>query len=71
MVSIITIIFVVGMLFDVVRHPECYSTRYKYQLHNDIKAGNKSAIDYYNSNYVSQGIVLYDDINNSSLLARR
>ena len=49
-----------ALLVDIVRFPECYSTTAKYQLENDIKRGNKMAIEYYQNTYVANGRELFD-----------
>ena len=44
-------------------YPELYSTIAKYHLYNDLLEGNKMAHEYYYNTYVSNGKVLFDDIN--------
>ena len=62
--SLITIIFIAAITFfiiDLIRFPECYISTWKYQLKNDIAAGVPEAITYYNTNYVSNGRLLYGE----------
>ena len=51
----------VGFSYNVIQRPELYSTTLRYQLKNDIQAGQENAIEYYNGNYASQGIELFED----------
>lgn len=60
-------ILVIGMLFifillyvDFIRFPECYLTTWKYQLKNEIAAGDQTAITYYNTHYVKYNRSLFD-----------
>ena len=60
-------ILVIGMLFtfillyvDFIRFPECYLTTWKYQLKNEIAAGDQTAITYYNIHYVKYNRNLFD-----------
>lgn len=51
-----------GMGFiNICKYPEKYMTTLKYQLQNDVKAGNKEAIEYYEKNYLSKNIRLWED----------
>ena len=50
------------LCFDFCRYPEKYITTLKYQLQNDIKKGNAEAIEYYNDNYISNGVYLYGEV---------
>jgi hypothetical protein len=45
---------------DCVRFPECYFTTWKYQLEQDIKAGDEDAIRYYEERYIANGRELFD-----------
>lgn len=47
-------------IIDFFRFPECYLTTWKYQLQNEIKAGNQEMIDYYNHVYVENNRSLFD-----------
>lgn len=57
--SLILSIVFLTISIDIIRFPECYSSIWKYQLQNDIEAGNAEAINYYNNTYVSNGRKLY------------
>lgn len=59
--GIIVLFITLKMGVDLAQHPEKYSTTLKYQLKNDILAGDSDAIQYYNENYVNQGIKLYNE----------
>ena len=50
--SLILSIVFLTISIDIIRFPECYSSMWKYQLENDIKAGNAEAIQYYNNIYL-------------------
>lgn len=43
-----------------IRFPELYSTTWKNQLRQDIESGNAEMIEYYERNYVANGIELFD-----------
>ena len=58
--SIIIILLMFVMCFDIITHTEKYSDGMKYQLENKIKAENQEAIEYYNNNYLSKGVQLFD-----------
>ena len=60
-VKIIVVLFVLGVFIDFFRFPECYMTTGKYQLRNDIYAGNESAIQLYENCYVKHNRDLFDD----------
>ena len=49
------LLFVLGVFIDFVRFPASYVTTWKYQLQNDIKSGDETAITYYNDTYVKNG----------------
>jgi len=55
---IISLILINGIVFL-----ELFSTTSKYQLHNDLKAGDVQAMELYQKTYVEKGIILFDDIN--------
>jgi len=59
---LLTIIFG-SLFFNVLKYPELFSSKLKYQLYNDIKRNNPDAISYYINNYISKGKILYDDFN--------
>ncbi len=58
LLSLILLVF----FFNFVMYPEIYLTTWRYQLHNDLKAGDVQAIQYYQNTYLSKGKVLFDDI---------
>ena len=56
-------VVVLGLIIyiDFVRFPECYLTTWKYQLKNEIAAGDEEAITYYNNYYVKYNRNLFDN----------
>lgn len=54
------LLFALGVFVDFVKYPECYVTTWKYQLQNDIKSGDETAINYYNNTYVANGRTLFE-----------
>lgn len=56
----LSIAFILGVYIDFIRFPECYLSTWRYQLQNEIKAGNAEMIEYYNNNYIKNGRVLFD-----------
>lgn len=64
----ITIILLLIILFiplllglvDFIRFPEWYISTWKYQLQNDIAAGDELAVAYYENTYLSNGRILFD-----------
>lgn len=57
-IVLIVLIFAV-MYIDLLRFPECYITTWKYQLKNDLAAGDAEMLKYYNDNYVKHERLLY------------
>lgn len=49
------------LICNVCKYPEKYFSTWRYQLQNDIMAGDAEAIAYYNENYVSNGVYLYGE----------
>ena len=47
-------------VFDFFCFPECYIPTWKYQLQNDIAAGDELAVAYYENTYLSNGRILFD-----------
>lgn len=45
---------------DILRFPEMYSPRLRYNLKCDLKAGNELAIEYYQTKYIANNIQLFD-----------
>ena len=60
LIKLIITILCFLLIIDFFRFPDCYLTTWKYQLENDIKRGNKEAIEYYESRYVANGRTLFD-----------
>lgn len=60
-VTLIAIIWLCYIVVDFLRFPECYSDKWRYQLERDINRGDEVAIEYYNSVYVENGRILFDD----------
>lgn len=50
------------ILINIATYPEIYSTTWRYQLHNDLKAGDVQAQEYYQNTYLSKGKVLFEDV---------
>lgn len=57
----LTIGIALAIIIDFCRFPECYITTWKYQLQQDIEAGDEDAIQYYDENYIQNGRVLFDE----------
>jgi hypothetical protein len=55
------VVFVVLVLTSFFVRTELYSTTSRYQLKNDLDAGNEMAIEYYEDMYTSRGIYLFDE----------
>lgn len=63
-VSTMTIIMTVTFLrftVDFMRYPDKYITTWKYQLQNEINAGNAESIEYYQTNYIDKGVYLFGE----------
>jgi hypothetical protein len=58
--AILIVIISIFTVVDVIRFPECYISTWKYQLQNDIEAGDQEAIEYYNETYVKNNRILFD-----------
>ena len=56
------IVVIINMIIciDFIRFPECYLTTWKYQLKNEMTAGNQDMIDYYNNVYVKNNRILFE-----------
>lgn len=61
---LIALVFVscVAVVIDFFRFPDCYLTTWKYQLKNEIDAGDEEMINYYNDNYVKHGRYLFNEV---------
>lgn len=62
-----TMILLILCLFlaNIIQYPEVYISTWKYQLQNDIKRGNKDAIEYYQNTYLANGKILFETDNNT------
>ena len=58
--ALIVIIPILMIMADFLRFPECYLPTWKYQLKNDIAAGDEVAIEYYETRYVANGKILFE-----------
>lgn len=56
-----TVFITLHAVVDFVKFPERYAPILRYQLENDLKNGNVTALEYYNANYVTKGVYLYGD----------
>lgn len=56
---ILAIPLLLGVI-DFIRYPECYISTWKYQLQNDIAAGDKLAVAYYENTYLASGRILFE-----------
>ena len=54
-------VFVVLVLTSFLIRTELYSTSLRYQLKNDLDAGDEMAIEHYEKWYTSKGIYLFDE----------
>lgn len=64
----VLVTFILSIIFiNVAMYPETYITTWKYQLHNDLKAGDIQAQEYYQNTYLSKGKILFDDIETKEL----
>ena len=49
------------LLTGFVKYPEKYLSTWRYQLKCDIERGDEAAIEYYQTNYVANGIHLFGE----------
>lgn len=61
LVSIALIILLVIMAVQLINYPEKYLSTWRYQLYQEIQAGDQEAIEYYQKNYLDKGIELWED----------
>lgn len=59
--SIALIILLVIMAVQLINYPEKYLSTWRYQLYQEIQAGDQEAIEYYQKNYLDKGIELWED----------
>lgn len=55
----LTILLIV-MMIEFINYPEKYLTTWRYQLHQEVNAGNQEAINYYKTTYLDHNITLWD-----------
>lgn len=48
------------LLTSFVKYPEYYISTWRYQLQCDIENGDESAVEYYETNYLANGINLFE-----------
>ena len=58
---VVAIVFIAVVLVGFAKYPEVYLSTWRYQLKNDIDRGDEMAIEYYNENYVANGIYLFGE----------
>lgn len=56
---VVAIVFIFVLLIGLVRCPEMYCSTWRYQLQCDIEQGDAEAIEYYETNYLANGIELF------------
>ena len=56
---VFTILFIV-MTIEFINYPVKYLTTWRYQLHQEVNAGNQEAINYYKTTYLDHNITLWD-----------
>ena len=64
-VTVLAVTVFAGCLYayvDFCKYPEKYITTLRLQLRNDLKRGNAEAREYYNNNYISNGVYLYGEV---------
>lgn len=59
--SIALIILLVIMTVQLINYPEKYLSTWRYQLYQEIQAGDQEAIEYYQKNYLDKGIKLWEE----------
>lgn len=47
------------MIVKIIAYPEMYFTTWRYQLENDVRAGEPEAVSYYEKHYIAKGIELF------------
>lgn len=60
-VSIVLVVLLAIMMVELVNYPEKYLSTWRYQLYQEIQAGDQEAIEYYQKNYLDKGIELWED----------
>ena len=62
-ILIVGLILSITMLLTLInfcKYPEKYLTTWRYQLEQELAAGNQEAIDYYKNVYIANGQTLWD-----------
>ena len=52
---------IVMLLTGFMKYPEKYLSTWRYQLQCDIEQGDEAAIEYYETNYLANGITLFEE----------
>lgn len=63
MILTFILIMIICLIYTCIKfcmYPEKYLSTWKYQLKQDIEAGNQQAIEYYQKNYLERGEKLWD-----------
>lgn len=58
--SIALTILLAVMTIEFINYPEKYLTTWRYQLHQEVNAGDQEAINYYKTTYLDHNITLWD-----------
>lgn len=58
--SLVLMILLAVMMIELINYPEKYLTTWRYQLHQEVNAGNQEAINYYKTTYLDHNITLWD-----------
>ena len=59
LIAICTVL-VFDVIYKIIVYPEMYLSTWKYQLRNDVRAGDPDAVEYYERVYLANGIKLFD-----------
>ena len=51
---------IIALFADICTYPERYFSTWRYQLEQEIRAGEPEAPEYYERNYVARGIRLFE-----------
>lgn len=63
LIALLVTLFVVAMIdwiFSFIEFPEKYLSTWRYQLHEEVKSGDKQAVDYYQKHYLDKGVRLWE-----------
>lgn len=61
LVAVVAVVFIFVLLIGLVRYPEMHFSTWRYQLKCDIEQGDAEAIEYYETNYLANGIELFGE----------